>query len=144
MECYDARMHFGFQHTYAGLPPRFYSRIEPTAVAEPRLLIFNESLAQELGLDARAVASQAAAIFSGNQLPDDAQPIAMAYAGHQFGGFVPRLGDGRAILLGELPDRGGVLRDVQLKGAGLTPFSRNGDGRAVVGPMLREYLISEA
>ena len=83
-------------------------------------------------------------MFSGNQLPEDANPIAMAYAGHQFGGFVPRLGDGRAILLGELRGRDGVLRDLQLKGAGLTPFSRNADGRAALGPMLREYLISEA
>ncbi len=83
-------------------------------------------------------------MFSGNQLPEDANPIAMAYAGHQFGFFVPRLGDGRAILLGELRGRDGILRDVQLKGAGLTPFSREADGRAVVGPMVREYLISEA
>ncbi|HYC09157.1 MAG TPA: YdiU family protein, partial [Steroidobacteraceae bacterium] len=86
----------------------------------------------------------AAAVLSGNQLPEDARPLAMAYAGHQFGVFVPQLGDGRAILLGELRGRDGVLRDLQLKGAGLTPFSRNGDGRAALGPMLREYLVSEA
>jgi uncharacterized protein YdiU (UPF0061 family) len=137
-------MHFGFQHSYAGLTPRFYFRVEPSKVEQPKLLVFNDRLAEELGLDPGAVAPEAAAIFSGNQLPDDARPIAMAYAGHQFGGFVPRLGDGRAILLGELKGRDGVLRDVQLKGSGLTPFSRNGDGRAAVGPMLREYLISEA
>jgi uncharacterized protein YdiU (UPF0061 family) len=106
--------------------------------------VFNTGLAAELGLDPKAIEPEAAVVFSGNRLPEDANPIAMAYAGHQFGAFVPRLGDGRAILLGELRGRDGVLRDIQLKGAGLTPFSRNGDGRAVVGPMLREYLISEA
>ena len=97
-----------------------------------------------MGLNPDIVEAQAAALFSGNQLPPDANPIAMAYAGHQFGGFVPQLGDGRAILLGELKGRDGVLRDIQLKGAGPTPFARNGDGRAALGPMLREYLISEA
>jgi uncharacterized protein YdiU (UPF0061 family) len=101
-------------------------------------------LAVELGLDAEATERAAAGWFSGNRLPEDATPIAMAYAGHQFGGFVPRLGDGRAILLGELRGRDGVLRDIQLKGGGLTPFSRGGDGRAALGPMLREYVISEA
>jgi uncharacterized protein YdiU (UPF0061 family) len=108
------------------------------------LIVFNTPLARDLGLEPEAVEREAATLFSGNQLPEDANPIAMAYAGHQFGNFVPRLGDGRAILLGELRDRNGVLRDVQLKGSGRTPFSRGGDGRAVVGPMLREYLISEA
>jgi len=137
-------MQFGFQHTYAGLPSGFYSRVEPAKVARPRLLVFNRPLAEELGLDPLAVESEAAMLLSGNALPEDSQPLAMAYAGHQFGGFVPRLGDGRAILLGELRGRDGVLRDIQLKGAGPTPFSRNGDGRAAVGPMLREYLISEA
>src|SRR5262249_53382023 len=83
-------------------------------------------------------------MLAGNAVPELSEPIAMAYAGHQFGSFVPRLGDGRAILLGELKDRSGVLRDVQLKGSGLTPFSRTADGRAALGPMLREYLISEA
>jgi serine/tyrosine/threonine adenylyltransferase len=137
-------MRLGFKHSYAALPARFYARVAPTAVAEPKLIVLNSRLAEELGLDAKALEPQAAAIFSGNRLPEDADPIAMAYAGHQFGVFVPSLGDGRAILLGELPGRDGILHDVQLKGAGLTPFSRNGDGRAVVGPMLREYLISEA
>jgi uncharacterized protein YdiU (UPF0061 family) len=137
-------MRLGFQHTYSALPSRFFARVNPTPVADPQLVIFNEVLAQDLGLDATAVEREAPALFSGNHLPEDADPIAMAYAGHQFGGFVPRLGDGRAILLGELRGRDGVLRDVQLKGSGLTPFSRNGDGRAVLGPMLREYLISEA
>jgi uncharacterized protein YdiU (UPF0061 family) len=137
-------MRLGFQHSYAALPARFYVRVPPTAVPDPKLVVFNTSLAAELGLDARSLEHEAPAMLSGNRLPEDADPIAMAYAGHQFGGFVPSLGDGRAILLGELRDRDGTLRDVQLKGAGLTPFSRNGDGRAALGPMLREYLISEA
>jgi serine/tyrosine/threonine adenylyltransferase len=137
-------MRLGFDHTYADLPPHFYVRVPPVAVASPQLVIFNRPLAEELGLDASAVEHDAAALFSGNALPEDANPIAMAYAGHQFGTFVPRLGDGRALLLGELRDRRGALRDIQLKGSGLTPFSRQADGRAALGPMLREYLISEA
>jgi len=135
---------FGFQHSYAALPSRFYARIAPTAVANPQLLVLNRPLAEDLGLEPNALEPEAAAVFSGNLLPEDADPIAMAYAGHQFGVFVPSLGDGRAILLGELSGRAGVLRDLQLKGAGRTPFSRGGDGRAVLGPMLREYLVSEA
>jgi serine/tyrosine/threonine adenylyltransferase len=137
-------MRLGFRHTYSALPNRFYSRVIPTPVSDPRLVFFNTQLAQDLGLDPTILEPEAAALFSGNRLPDDAEPIAMAYAGHQFGVFVPSLGDGRAILLGELQGRDGILRDVQLKGAGRTPYSRNGDGRAAVGPMLREYLISEA
>jgi uncharacterized protein YdiU (UPF0061 family) len=139
-------MRLGFEHSYATLPPRFYERVQPAPVTHPQLVVFNRGLAGELGFepDVDTIEREAAALFSGNQLPDDANPIAMAYAGHQFGGFVPRLGDGRAILLGEIKDRDGVLRDVQLKGAGLTPFSRGGDGRAAIGPMLREYVISEA
>jgi len=135
---------FGFEHSYAALPSRFYARIAPTAVANPQLLVLNRPLAEDLGLEPNALEPEAAAVFSGNLLPEDADPIAMAYAGHQFGVFVPSLGDGRAILLGELSGRAGVLRDLQLKGAGRTPFSRGGDGRAVLGPMLREYLVSEA
>ena len=137
-------MRLGFQHSYGALPNRFYTRVEPTPVANPQLVVFNTPLAEDLGLEANTIEPHAPALFSGNHPPEDANPISMAYAGHQFGAFVPRLGDGRAILLGELRDRDGVLRDVQLKGAGLTQFSRNGDGRAVIGPMLREYLISEA
>lgn len=137
-------MRLGFQHSYGALPNRFYTRIEPTPVANPQLVVFNTPLAEDLGLEPNTIEPHAPALFSGNHPPEDANPISMAYAGHQFGAFVPRLGDGRAILLGELRDRDGVLRDVQLKGAGLTQFSRNGDGRAVIGPMLREYLISEA
>ena len=137
-------MRFGFLHTYGALPERFYSRVSPAAAPDPRLVVFNTPLAEELGLDAAVIGREAAGMLSGNHLPEDASPIAMAYAGHQFGGFAPQLGDGRAILLGELKGRDGILRNVQLKGAGATRFSRNGDGRAVVGPMLREYLISEA
>ena len=137
-------MQLGFTHTYSALSPRFFRRVVPTPVSNPQLVIFNRRLAEELGLKADVLEQAAAAMFSGNQLPEDADPIAMAYAGHQFGGFVPQLGDGRAILLGELKGGDGVLRDMQLKGAGLTPFARNGDGRAALGPMLREYLISEA
>ncbi len=107
-------------------------------------MVFNDPLASAIGLDPKTLRPLAAAMLSGNDLPEDAQPIAMAYAGHQFGGFSPSLGDGRAILLGEVRGPDGVLRDLQLKGAGLTPFSRGGDGRAAIGPMLREYLISEA
>jgi uncharacterized protein YdiU (UPF0061 family) len=137
-------MQVDFTHSYSALPPHFYRRVLPTSVGNPHLVIFNRSLAEELGLDPDIMEEQAAALFSGNQLPPEANPIAMAYAGHQFGGFVPQLGDGRAILLGELQGRDGALRDIQLKGAGPTPFARNGDGRAALGPMLREYLISEA
>jgi uncharacterized protein YdiU (UPF0061 family) len=141
---YDCAMRLGFEHSYAGLPPRFYERVAPAVVTTPQLVVFNRRLAGELGLEVDAVEREAAALFSGKLLPEDSNPIAMAYAGHQFGGFVPRLGDGRAILLGELKGRDGVLRDIQLKGAGLTSFSRGGDGRAALGPMLREYVISEA
>jgi uncharacterized protein YdiU (UPF0061 family) len=137
-------MRLSFEHSYASLPAHFYQRVAPAVVADPKLVIFNRPLAVELGLQPEVLEREAAALFSGKRLPEDATPIAMAYAGHQFGGFVPRLGDGRAILLGELRGPDGVLRDVQLKGAGLTPFSRNGDGRAALGPMLREYIISEA
>lgn len=137
-------MHIGFQHSYAALPARFYAEVSPAAVANPQRVIFNRPLAEALGLDADLMERHAAALLSGNELAEDAKPIAMAYAGHQFGQFVPQLGDGRAILLGEIEGRDGVLRDVQLKGSGRTPFSRGGDGRAALGPMLREYLISEA
>ncbi|WP_349258613.1 protein adenylyltransferase SelO [Steroidobacter sp.] len=137
-------MRIGFQHTYASLSPRFFARVPPTKVPEARVVVFNRELAAHLGLDPQMDDSTAAALFSGNEIAEDSTPIAMAYAGHQFGSFVPQLGDGRAILLGEVEDRDGVLRDIQLKGSGRTPFSRGGDGRAALGPMLREYLISEA
>ena len=109
------------------------------------MVIINELLATDLGLNFSDISSDAqAAMFAGNQMPEGAEPFAQAYAGHQFGHFVPQLGDGRAILIGEVEDTAGVHRDIQLKGSGLTPFSRQGDGRAALGPVLREYLVSEA
>jgi uncharacterized protein YdiU (UPF0061 family) len=130
---------------YSTLPEHFFARLAPTPVAAPKLIRFNESLAEELGLSTEGLdAAALAEIFAGNRLPPGAQPIAMAYAGHQFGHFVPQLGDGRALLLGEVRDRHGVLRDIQLKGSGRTPYSRGGDGRAALGPVLREYVVSEA
>lgn len=133
-------------HRYSRLPERFYARFEPVPVKAPRLIAFNSALAEELGFDLAKLpeAAAAAEMFSGNRLPPGAVPLAQAYAGHQFGGFVPQLGDGRAVLLGEIVDRHGRLRDIQLKGAGRTPFSRGGDGRAPLGPVLREYVVSEA
>jgi uncharacterized protein YdiU (UPF0061 family) len=132
------------EHTYAELPPLFHSHDAPTAVREPRLVVFNRPLAAMLGLDADALdGPDGAAIFAGNRLPAGAQPLAQAYAGHQFGHFTT-LGDGRAILLGEQVTPSGMRVDIQLKGAGQTTFSRRGDGRAALGPMLREYIISEA
>src|SRR6185312_6547711 len=105
-------MRLGLQHSYAALPARFYARVAPTAVPDPKLVVFNSRLAEGLGLDSGALEPEASALFSGNRLPEDADPIAMAYAGHQFGGFVPSLGAGRAILLGEIRGRDGILRDV--------------------------------
>jgi protein adenylyltransferase len=134
-----------FSNSYARLPERFFARLTPTPATKPRLIKFNESLALELGVNAKGLEpDELAAVFAGNVTPPGAEPIAMAYAGHQFGSFVPQLGDGRAILLGEVLDRSGERRDVQLKGAGRTPFSRRGDGRAALGSVLREYLVSEA
>src|SRR5216683_6690691 len=134
-----------FDNSYARLPERFYARLPPTPVAAPRLIKLNTALAAELGLDAEALASpQGVAVLAGNSIAPGSEPIALAYAGHQFGNFVPQLGDGRAILLGEVIDADGVRRDIQLKGSGPTPFSRRGDGRAALGPVLREYIVSEA
>ena len=117
----------------------------PSPVAAPELLVLNEALAGELGLDpARLASPEGVEVLAGNATPPGATPIAMAYAGHQFGGFSPVLGDGRALLVGEVVDRRGARRDVHLKGSGRTPFARGGDGRASVGPMLREYLVAEA
>jgi uncharacterized protein YdiU (UPF0061 family) len=138
-------VHFPFQNTYAALPADFFARVAPTPVASPRLIKLNRPLAIHLGLDPdRLDSPEGAEILAGKRLPDGAEPIAMAYAGHQFGHFVPQLGDGRAILLGEVIDADGVRRDIQLKGSGPTPFSRRGDGRAALGPVLREYVVSEA
>jgi len=138
-------VHFPFQNTYAALPSGFFARVAPTPVASPRLIKLNRPLAKHLGLDPDRLASpEGTEILAGKLVPDGADPIAMAYAGHQFGHFVPQLGDGRAILLGEVIDADGVRRDIQLKGSGPTPFSRRGDGRAALGPVLREYIVSEA
>ena len=134
-----------FDNSYARLPERFYARLSPTPVAAPRLVKLNRALALQLGLDPEVLASpDGVAMLAGNKVAPGSEPIALAYAGHQFGNFVPQLGDGRAILLGEVVDRDGVRRDIQLKGSGPTPFSRSGDGRAAVGPVLREYIVSEA
>jgi len=136
---------FTFEATYASLPERFYARVRPAKATRPRVLKVNRALAELLGVDPDALGSQAGAeLLAGNVVPEGATPIALAYAGHQFGGFVPQLGDGRALLLGEIVGRDGKRRDVQLKGSGPTPFSRNGDGRAALGPVLREYVVSEA
>jgi len=141
----EAPQGFPFDNSYARLPERFFARLRPTPVAAPRLLRLNRKLVQELGLDADQLSSpEGVAILAGNAVPQLGEPLAMAYAGHQFGTFVPQLGDGRALLLGEVVDRHGLRRDIQLKGSGPTPFSRNGDGRAALGPVLREYVISEA
>ena len=138
-------LHFGFDNTYVRELPGFYRAWQPAPAPAPRLLFLNAALAAELKLDATALNSpDGAALFAGNALPADAEPIAQAYAGHQFGGFSPQLGDGRALLLGELIDRDGRRRDIAFKGSGRTPFSRGGDGKAAVGPMLREVLIGEA
>src|SRR6266516_6119911 len=138
-------VHFPFEHTYAALPANFFARVVPTPVASPRLVKLNRPLASQLGLDPDRLASpEGTEILAGKRVPEGADPIAMAYAGHQFGHFVPQLGDGRAILLGEIVGRDGARRDLQLKGAGRTPFSRRGDGRAALGPVLREYILSEA
>ncbi|MBM3612660.1 MAG: hypothetical protein FJX19_06820, partial [Alphaproteobacteria bacterium] len=134
-----------FDNSYARLPDRFFARVAPEPVAAPRLLALNAALAAEMGLDAPALAGpEGVAMLAGNRIPKGAEPIAQAYAGHQFGGFVPQLGDGRAILMGEVAGPDGRRWDIQLKGSGRTPFSRGGDGRAWLGPVLREYLVSEA
>src|SRR5579864_16188 len=136
---------FSFENTYARLPERFYVRLDPTPVVAPRLVRVNRELALTLGVDADALASpQGVEILAGNRVAEGSEPLAQAYAGHQFGHFVPQLGDGRAILLGEVIGRDGVRYDIQLKGSGPTPFSRRGDGRAAVGAVLREYIVSEA
>jgi uncharacterized protein YdiU (UPF0061 family) len=136
---------FTFDNTYARLPERFYARVAATRVATPRIVKINRPLAALLGVDVELLDSPAGAqVLVGNVTSKGSEPIALAYAGHQFGAFVPQLGDGRAILLGEVVGRDGLRRDVQLKGAGRTPFSRGGDGRAALGPVLREYVVSEA
>lgn len=133
-----------FDNSYARLPDGFFARVDPTPVTKPVLLALNEGLAGRLGLDAAWLSGpEGTAMLAGNAMPDSAEPIAQAYAGHQFGGFVPQLGDGRAVLLGEVVAPDGARFDIQLKGSGKTPFSRRGDGRAWIGPVLREYVVSE-
>lgn len=136
---------FAFDNSYARLPPHFYARINPTPVSAPKLIKLNTALAKSLGLDPTLLASTAGVeILAGNRIADGSEPLAMAYAGHQFGNLVSQLGDGRTNLLGEIIARDGKRYDIQLKGSGPTPFSRRGDGRAALGPVLREYLLSEA
>lgn len=136
---------FAFDNTYARELEGLYVPWKTTEAPQPTLVKLNRALAEELGLDAEALDSnEGAQLFSGNQLPPGAAAIAQAYAGHQFGGFVPQLGDGRALLLGEVIDKHGQRRDIAFKGSGRTPFSRTGDGKAALGPVLREYLIGEA
>ncbi|AWN51066.1 protein adenylyltransferase SelO [Methylobacterium sp. 17Sr1-1] len=136
---------FSFNNTYSRLPDRFFARVDPTPVSNPSLIAVNHELAELLQLDFHWLASREGVdVLAGNRVPEGAEPIAAAYAGHQFGHPVPQLGDGRAVLIGETVDRDGVRRDIQLKGSGRTPFSRGGDGRAALGPVIREYLVSEA
>ena len=136
-------MNIPFNNSYAALPARFFTRQTAVPVRAPRLIRYNTDLATELGIPEtdRATLAQ---VFAGNDVPVGADPLAQVYAGHQFGGFSPQLGDGRALLLGEVVDRQGTRRDIQLKGSGPTPYSRMGDGRAWLGPVLREYVVSEA
>src|SRR5687767_6011595 len=140
----DNAVGWRFDNTYSRLPDGLFAPANPATVRAPRVSILNHRLADELGLNLGAMSSEdAAALFAGQDLPRGCRPIAQAYAGHQFGGFT-MLGDGRAILLGEHRTPSDRLVDIQLKGAGRTQFSRGGDGRAALGPMLREYIISEA
>ncbi|UWQ76326.1 YdiU family protein [Leisingera sp. M658] len=134
---------FPFDNTYAALPGQFYSKLAPEAVKAPRLIAFNEDLARVMGI-IPGEGAEMAAVFGGNKVPEGADPLAQLYAGHQFGTYNPQLGDGRAILLGETVGTDGKRRDIQLKGSGRTPYSRSGDGRAWLGPVLREYVVSEA
>ncbi|MBC8130390.1 MAG: YdiU family protein [Rhizobiaceae bacterium] len=134
-----------FDNSYVRLPPSFYVAMSPSHASAPRMLRFNRLLAERLGLDAEGLDTpEGAALLSGATYPEGAEPVALAYAGHQFGHFNPQLGDGRALLLGEIVAPDGARFDLQLKGSGPTPFSRGGDGRAALGPVLREYLVSEA
>ena len=136
---------FLFENSYSLLPERFYARLNPTIVAAPSLVLLNDVLARRLKLRPEHLCSpEGIEVLAGNRIPEGAKPLAIAYAGHQFGSWVPELGDGRAILLGEVVDMDGVRCDVHMKGTGRTPFSRSGDGRAVLGPVIREYIVSES
>ena len=134
-----------FDNSYTRLPSHFFSQLEPTPVADPGPIRVNRALAAQLGIDADWLESaRGTRVLAGNEIPAGAEPIATVYAGHQFGGYNPQLGDGRAILLGEVIGRDGIRYDIQLKGSGRTPYSRGGDGRAPLGAVLREYIVSEA
>ncbi|MCY4258751.1 MAG: protein adenylyltransferase SelO family protein, partial [Rhodobacteraceae bacterium] len=134
-----------FLHQYADLPTGCYSFVAPRPASRPRLVRVNHDLAHTLGIDIGTLTGNAGvSVLSGNATAAGSRPLAMAYAGHQFGGWVPSLGDGRAILLGEIRGQDGLVYDIQLKGSGRTPYSRNGDGLAAIGPVLREYIVSEA
>ncbi|MEJ6402291.1 protein adenylyltransferase SelO [Yoonia sp. 2307UL14-13] len=135
-------MRIAFDNSYAKLPSRMFTAMPPTPVDTPTLIAANADLAALLGVDIDS--PEAASIFAGNTVPDGAAPLAQVYAGHQFGNWNPQLGDGRAIMLGEVVGTDGIRRDIQLKGSGPTPYSRQGDGRAWLGPVLREYIVSEA
>ena len=138
-------MSIPFDNTYARLPERFFAKQEPTQVPDATLIRLNRELASQLSIDTDWLGSaDGVAMLAGNAIPEGAEPIAQAYAGHQFGGFVPQLGDGRAILLGEVIGTDGLRHDLQLKGSGRTPFSRGGDGKSALGPVIREYIVSEA
>ncbi|MFT4558712.1 MAG: hypothetical protein ACI92S_004096 [Planctomycetaceae bacterium] len=138
-------MRIPFDNSYARLPEGFFASAEPTPVSAPSMIRVNLGLVEELGIDVDWLNSpEGLAVLAGNQLADGSEPLAMAYSGHQFGGFSPQLGDGRAILLGEVLGKDGHRYDIQLKGSGPTPFSRRGDGRSALGPVLREYIVSEA
>jgi len=135
---------FPFDNTFGREMEGYYVEAKAAHFPEPELLALNEPLAKSLGLDPQGLREEGHLIFSGQSLPDGAHPIAQVYAGHQFGGLNPQLGDGRAMMIGEVVDRDGIRRDIQLKGSGPTPFSRGGDGKAAIGPVLREYLLGEA
>ncbi len=138
-------MFISFNNTYVSLPTEFYSKLDPTPVAKPELIQFNNDLSNVLGITVSdSDREDLLAIFSGNKIAIGSEPLAMVYAGHQFGGFSPQLGDGRANLLGEVVGKDGIRYDIQLKGSGPTPYSRGGDGRSALGPVIREYLVSEA
>ena len=144
IETYKNDAGWNFENSYMILPETFYSSISPTPVKEPRIVKLNNDLACFLGLNVKELQSnEGTDVLAGNQLPIGSKPIAQAYAGHQFGYFT-MLGDGRALLIGEQITPKGERYDIQLKGSGKTPYSRGGDGRAALGPMLREYIISEA
>src|SRR4051812_35989773 len=134
-----------FDNTYSRLPEVFYERVAPAKASSPKLVRVNEPLARQLRIDPEFLKSSVGlAVLSGNEIAPGSEPIAQAYAGHQFGSFVPQLGDGRAVLLGEVVDLDGKRFDLQLKGSGRTRFSRRGDGRAAIGPVIREYIVSRS